>query len=238
MDLLRELLNEASNAQRCKEAYKAGFEAGKNGEKRLPDSIIKEKFGDGCVFSYVDGYNSGLKHQDVKEDKKLSGANKAAYELGFKSGKAGKSSKSLLTVAALKKSFGNSDEVVQSYVQGYKDGHREFSAVSDHEAWQEKTAAKRDGRHYHESIVSASAQTMNEDRINDDLYYIVCGDKVVDLYVERGFKSMETAEKFLKREKMNCDDCDDDEMDELDSCEVMRGAALRKNYPKLFGSKK
>jgi len=37
------------------------------------------------------------------------------------------------------------------YAQTYSKGYEEGQAINDHEAWQEKTAAKRQGRHYHES---------------------------------------------------------------------------------------
>jgi hypothetical protein len=38
------------------------------------------------------------------------------------------------------------------YAQAYFKGYAEGQAINDHEDWREKTAAKRQGRHYHESI--------------------------------------------------------------------------------------
>jgi hypothetical protein len=88
--------------------------------------------------------------------KKLTGANRAAYKLGKA---AALKNKPKLSVETLRSSFGSDDAVLKSYSTGYADGKLEKQREEDseaHEAWKEKVAARREGRHYHESIDTSS----------------------------------------------------------------------------------
>ena len=66
------------------------------------------------------------------------GGEKKAYDMGFDDGYTGRPKKGAGA------SFG---PYANDYYKGYSDGQD----AEAHEAWQEKTAAKRQGRYYHES---------------------------------------------------------------------------------------
>lgn len=78
------------------------------------------------------------KNKKVNEDARTGGAKKA-YDMGFSDAKSSRPKKAAHT------SFG---PYATDYYKGYEIGRSHL----DHEAWQEKTAAKRQGRHYHESV--------------------------------------------------------------------------------------
>lgn len=75
----------------------------------------------------------------------LKGAERAAFKLGKLAGDAGKPS---MTKATVEKSHGAG--TWEAYQAGYKEGKDRYKAKDDHEAWQEKNAARRQGRNYHE----------------------------------------------------------------------------------------
>jgi len=67
--------------------------------------------------------------------------NREAYDTGFDDARNHRPKKSPLSFSS---SFG---QYAVNYFKGYDEG----KAANDHEDWQEKTAAKRQGQHYHES---------------------------------------------------------------------------------------
>jgi len=79
-------------------------------------------------------------NQSFKEDARTGGAKKA-YDMGFDDARNSRPKKAAHT------SFG---PYATDYYKGYEIGRSHL----DHEAWQEKTAAKRQGRHYHEGAVN------------------------------------------------------------------------------------
>lgn len=80
--------------------------------------------------------------------KGLKGAEKAAFKLGREAGKNGKVA---LDKTKVLRSFG-SEEAAKQYYAGFQQGKDERQAADDHEAWLEKVHARREGRHYHESL--------------------------------------------------------------------------------------
>ena len=77
--------------------------------------------------------------EKVNEEDARTGGAKKAYDMGFNDAKSSRPKKAAHT------SFG---PYATDYYKGYEIGRSHL----DHEAWQEKTAAKRQGRHYHESV--------------------------------------------------------------------------------------
>jgi len=91
--------------------------------------------------------NTPLKVEKPNEVIEESGAKKA-YSMGLDDGKNSRPKKKA------EKSFG---DYANEYYKGYEDG----KAAEEHEAWKEKTAAKRTGRDYHESTDEVKPRKSN-----------------------------------------------------------------------------
>jgi len=85
-----------------------------------------------------------FKNTPLTED----GGAKKAYDMGLDDGKNSRPKKKA------EKSFGS---YAKDYYKGYDDG----KAAEEHEAWKEKTAAKRTGRDYHESVAEVKPRKSN-----------------------------------------------------------------------------
>lgn len=84
-----------------------------------------------------------MKIQELLEG--LSGQQKAAEKMGKSQGDAGKP---MMTKVQVEKSFGTG--MWQIYSDAYEEGKNRYKSKDDHDAWKEKTAAKRQGRNFHE----------------------------------------------------------------------------------------
>jgi hypothetical protein len=95
------------------------------------------------------------------------------------------------------------------------------------------------------TILKELFSVLNEKKVGDEEYFIVVPDKMpgrkgrIDLYTEKAFKSIEAANKFIEKELRACDSLDageagEEQADELRDADVMSGASLKKQYPKLF----
>lgn len=83
---------------------------------------------------------------------------------------------------------------------------------------------------------------LNEKKVADDEYFISYKTgRIVELYVERSFKSEEAAQNYIDRQiarMENSRDADTDEADEdldiLHKCDVVTGKQLKREAPRLF----
>lgn len=149
MKLLQELLENLKGSER--KAMDLGRSTGEAGKPMAKQETIEQNLGPEAWKPYVNGYREGKRTFDQKNkgrrgtDTVTEGADKAAIKLAKIAGKQGKPA---LSKAAITKSFG--DGVYDAYMKAYKEAKAEYDRGEEGDAWREKTAAKRQGRHYHE----------------------------------------------------------------------------------------
>jgi len=100
-------------------------------EQPSPEQVKKDKLVHDAIEEFK---NAPLKKKEVVEE----GGAQKAYKMGLDDG---------FNSRPKKKAEDSFGPFADDYYKGYEDG----KAAEDHDAWKEKTAAKRQGRDYHES---------------------------------------------------------------------------------------